>query len=831
MSNAAESMGIPRIRGEVDTPKARILGEPPRGEIPEGEKLLSFPQTVKKADITAPELKQIIENNPLSYKPINNPDTLKYAQELVNQNFEAAKALVKQGESFSNATESAMALEVIRQLQNNRQWDEAFEVMAATARKAKTSGQTIQAFSMWSRMTPEGMLRYADKVITESGGKMTKEFAEQITEAMERINTIGDTQQLRNFIMRQAGEMPEWAYRYMSGKTAEQLKEIAIAQVLSDIADQVPKSAWKKVSTLQAAAHLISPRTGLKNIGGNISFGLLEKVSNALATPFDAIASIFTGRRSLTLPRFRGTFQKGLEQAREAAFDVALGIDRTNVSMGKFNVPSGSVFKGRIGKGIEKALSYELSIPDEFFKGQVYEDVLRQQMDVAGVTAPTQEMIEYATYRARYATFQDDSLPAQIFQGFKDLLNKAGFGKKFVGKSGMKTRELGLGDLVTKYTTVPGNMISRTVEYTPAGLFKILSIARNAKLSGTVKQSEIAMTIGRMLTGTSIIAGGALLRRAGLIVSEDRDRSKKATSLDRAEGLGNYKVNISALERMLDGGDPQPMPGDILYSYDWLEPLGAMLAIGAEIDKRIEKSGKSTWQALTDPSVLAKSANAAMEEILDIDTLYVIREMTYQDNAIDVLLTPLAQALPGFVPSPIRHYAQAQDPVSRITKGSNLFDTAYNRLLANIPEARKSLEPKISPFGQEITYPTSPIGGMVLPGQLSKYTPSDVTPALKQIEDITGKTDHYPRDSAPPSFQYNKEKIVLTPEEKTLYMQIEGQEILQLYRNILAKGVSEQNAENIYEKLIKAQSKAHDKAKKEILRRRGIIKASAIGGK
>ncbi len=820
---------IPPIGGRIETPQARIYGEPlpkpaAKPDIPVSEKPLSFPQTVTKADITAPELKQMIKENPLSYKPINNPDTLKYAQQIVDQNFDAAKALVKEGESFANATESAMAQEVIRRLQNARQWDEAFEVMEATARKAKTSGQAIQALSMWRRMTPEGMLRYADSVIRKSGGKMTGEFAEKLTEAMKRIEAIGDENQLRNVIMRQAGEMPQWAYKSMSKKTADQLKDIAMAQILSDISEQLPKSRARQISTLQAASHLINAKTAARNILGNLSFGVAEKVSNALAAPFDAIGSLFTGRRTLTTPRLKGTFKAGFEQAKEAAFDTALGIDRTGVSAGKYNVPIGSSFKGKLGKGIEKALKYELNVPDEFFKGQVYDDVLKQQMKAAGVTEATQEMMEYAAYRAKYATFQDDSLPAKILQGLKDLSNKIGIGKSVRGKSGLMTREFGAGDFLIKYTTVPGNFISRVIEYTPAGLLKILSIANNAKMSGAIKQSEIAMTIGRALTGTSAIAASVMLHRKGLIISEDKGGSRNAKSLDREEGLGNYKVNISAVERMLNGEDTAPQDGDKLVSYNWIEPLGVLLAVGAEIDKEVQKGGSV-------PEIAFGAGNAAFEEILDIPTLSVIRQMTYQDNAFDVAITPLVQGASGFVPSPIRQYAQYQDPVARLTKADTPIGGAWNRVKSALPsvniggvefKGRKGLEPKIGSFGKEVTYPSGVFNSLFNPGQTSTYTPSEVTPQLKRLESITGKTDHYPRDSAPSSFEYKKEKIILTPQEKTLYMRIEGAEVLRLFKEILTKGVDEGNADKQVAALVKAKEKASKKAKDEILKGRGL---------
>ena len=172
--------------------------------------------------------------------------------------------------------------------------------MEATARKAKTSGQTIQAFAMWRRMTPEGMLKYADRVFRQTGTKMTAEFADRLTDSMKRIEGITDPKQLQRAIMNKAGQMPEWAYQSMSKKTTEQLQDIAMAQVLMDISNEVPKSAWRKVSSIQAMSHLINIKTAARNILGNLSFSAAEKLANTVAVPIDIIASKFTGRRSLT---------------------------------------------------------------------------------------------------------------------------------------------------------------------------------------------------------------------------------------------------------------------------------------------------------------------------------------------------------------------------------------------------------------------------------------------------------------------------------------------------------------------------------------------------
>ncbi|HUV84286.1 MAG TPA: hypothetical protein VMV86_01170, partial [Methanosarcinales archaeon] len=792
---------------------------------PKNEKLLSFAQTMKKSDNTATELKQLIKDNPLSYKPINNPDTLKYAKEIVDENFDAAKALVKQGDSFANATEATMAQDVIRRMQqeastNPAKWDEVFEIMEVTANKYKKAGQTVQTASMWSRMTPDGMLNYAQRAVNQANyilpaGKKIKldaKLAERITETMTQIQKAPE--QVLDLIKKQTGELPKWADDILLSKSNDQLKDVAIAQVLSDIGNQVPSNIWKKVSTAQALSHLLNVKTISRNILGNTGFGVVENISNVLAVPVDKMLAKATGKRSLALPQLKGSFKAGIDRAKESALDIKLGINRSGVAEGKYNITTGQSFKGGIGAAGEKALKYSLVVPDEFAKGQIYDNVLKQQMKAGKVTTPTKEMVEYANQRALYGTFQDESLPATIMQGAKDLLNKLGGGNKVRGGSGLMTREFGAGDLMIKYTKVPGNIISRTVEYTPMGLLKLLSIGKNAKIAN--KQAEMAMTIGRAATGTMMIGLGAALKNAGLLVGEDKDRSTKALTLDRAEGLGNYSVNISALNRIIAGGNSTPQKGDELYSYGWLEPVSKSLAIGAAVATEMSKDTTASEKAY-------KVASNTVDELLDISTLFVIRKMTYQDNVFDVMLTPVTESVSGFVPSPIRQLAQTLDPTARETKASTPAGTALNKVKANIPGLRQTLEPRISPFGQEVKYPGGVVQNMINPGQKSIYNPSEITDKLKRLEDLTGLSIQYPSTSAPKQVTSKKQPFALTPKDKTNYQKFAGQETEKVYKQILAnkdiENMSEAQLEALVKQLQSANLKSRERAKLDFLRK------------
>jgi len=812
---------LPTAKTAIETPIAKPSG------IPSAEKSLSFPQTMKASDNTAPELKKLIEDNPLSYKPINNADTLKYAQELVDKNFDAAKALVKQGDNFNNATEAAMAQDVIRRMQNEAatnpaKWDEVFEVMEATSKKYKTAGQTVQTASMWSRMTPDGMLAYTKRVFDQANEvlpqaskvKLSPEIAQRITDTMTQIQSAPEA--VLDVIRKQYGkDLPKWADNMLMSKSNEQLKDIAIAQVLADIGDKIPVSVARKISSVQAMGQLLNVKTFLRNILGNTSFSVVENISNTLAVPVDKALSKVTGKRSLALPQLKGSFKAGIDRAKESALDIKLGIDRTGVMEGKYNVPAGKTFKKGIGSTLEKTLKGTLNIPDEFAKGQIYDNVLKQQMKAANVTEATKEMTEYANYRALYGTFQDESFPARMMQAGKDFLNRVGVGKTVRGSSGQMTKEFGAGDLIIKYTRVPGNIISRAVEYTPAGLLKILSVGKNAKIAN--KQAEMAMIIGRAATGTTMIGLGAYLKKLGILQSEDKDRSKKALSLDRAEGLGNYKVNLTAIDRLLSNQDPTPQKGDELYSYNYLEPVSKAFALGAMIADEVGK-GTGVFQKSYD------IGGKALDEILDLPTLTVLRKMNYADDMFDMALVPVTESVGGFVPSLMRQTAQTLDPTARETKGESPIDTTINKVKANIPGLRQTLEPRVSPFGQEIKYPGGAVQNLINPSLKSVYTPSETTKKLKQLEDLTGENIQYPMDKAPAYVTEKKQKITLTPKEKTEYQKYAGQETEKIYKQLLLNknlgNLSDAQLQALVKSLQKANQDAREKAKMALIKKR-----------
>lgn len=144
-------------------------------------KELGFLKTVRDADITAQEVREAVQG---TYNPITNKETLAKAQEFVAKSpDEALKRVRSEGMTAENV---AIAEVLIKRAQDAGDYEIAIDLVEELAGKAKTSGQAIQALSMWSRLTPEGSLRYTQRLIDRAND------ARKITDPQKKLRLSPD---------------------------------------------------------------------------------------------------------------------------------------------------------------------------------------------------------------------------------------------------------------------------------------------------------------------------------------------------------------------------------------------------------------------------------------------------------------------------------------------------------------------------------------------------------------------------------------------------------------------------------------------------------------
>lgn len=832
----------PEISVEPIIP-ARPIIEPtvqraPTVDIDAGLKPTKFTQTALKSDATGTELQRLIDENPSYYKPTTEIARQQVAKEIIDNNELAAIALVKDGAEFKSDVESAIGLELVPKLQNQGRFDEALDIIQAISRKGSRAGQFVQQMSAWSKSTPEGMLKWADKTLTKEGVKLDEITANNINTFMKNVNEVNVDGMKQSLL--DAG----LKVKNVEDMQLDRLKALNIALAQKQVIDKLPITFARKISTYQAISHLLNAKTMGRNLFGNTTFALAENLSKVYGHGFDKLISSRTGVKTTSLPTFVRPYKEAVKRFKEAGEEITLGVE---LGQGKYDLFRGKTFKkGVLGKA-ETMLSRGLKQPDEAFKGFIESQSIYSQVksrigkDANNMTieqlkkqATPAELIQ-AQDEALYATFQDNSLPAQMLQGAKDVANKTGAllkfiglekvgGKEIIGPSGLKTREFGLGDFLIKYTKVPGNIISRGVEYTPAGYIKgLLTMNEAFKTGNRQLQRQAANAMGRATNGTSMIALATWLSSKGLIVSEDKDRSYNAKALDRAEGLGNYKLNVSALNRMLLGEEPTIQEGDELVSYNWNQPVATSLALGSSTYEQLNKLGAT-------PQAASNILKRASEEILDLPTLYIIRQMFFEgmsadSTPLDIASVPLTQGASGFIPGPVRQLAQFTDPTFRETKGETQLRTALQKVMSGIPLVRERLEPRISPLGEEVKAKTGIFETFISPGIITEFKPSQVTPFLKKVEDLTGEDVIFPQPKAPKSVTKNKVKLPLTPKERTEYQKVFGASVKKQYSSLIPRvpkpeNLSESQLESLVKTLEGIKRKARNEAKQTILRGR-----------
>lgn len=94
-----------------------------------------------------------------------------------------------------------------------------------------------------------------------------------------------------------------------------------------------------------------------------------------------------------------------------------------------------------------------------------------------------------------------------------------------------------------------------------------------------------ALAMGRAMTGTGLIIAFALASAAGLLKRADNEDDADVKALHAAEGISGTQLNTSALARWTRGESTEWRDGDELVSIEFLEPLNALMTMGALVAK------------------------------------------------------------------------------------------------------------------------------------------------------------------------------------------------------------------------------------------------------
>lgn len=647
----------------------------------------------------------------------------------------------------------AVGSELIKSLQKDGNYEQAIQVAQTLAKNLTEAGRTAQAASIYGKLTPEGVLRFAQKEITK------------YNEATGRTGSkAGNAIKLDETVAKNLTERAQKIQKMEDGAA----KNLEVAKLKKDVYDTMPATAPQVLGTLQTMAQLLNPKTIIRNLGGNSMFAGLENVSQTLGAPLDAAISAVRGsERTVALPNLKRQF-KGAKEGFGEEFNAARqGVDVGNGT--QFDLGNQRTFnKGALG-GAETAMNIVLRAPDEGARRGAAFDTLEGLKKANKTDIPTASMEEAAQATGLYRTFQDNSKAAQVFSGLKKTLNKVG-----IERNGAT---FGLGDLVVKYPKTPGNILSRGIDYSPLGLTKSIFEIAKPIFGQEFNQREFVNSTSRATVGTGgLVGGGAVLGALG-IITEKPEKDTDLRGLQKKSGQGGYQINTSALKRFILSGFNKDAAkirdGDQLVSYDWAQPAAIPLSAGAAIGK----GGSAKEGAGRSVDSLAEGINTLSEQPL-VQGVQKFFGSTNSSQGVVDKVTDTAKGIPAsFVPTLSNQVGQLTDNTSRNTFDQNPFKESANMVKGRIPGARNTLPARVDSLGdkQEVYQNGSNnlFNVFLNPAFVSKFKPSEEAKLALDVYNRSGETSQAPRVVSRTQ-KVNGENITLTGQQQADLQQYIG---------------------------------------------------------
>jgi hypothetical protein len=590
------------------------------------------------------------------YIPRNTDNLAIKAKNLVKTDINTAEKLALTGtDDTAVATASELLKHYASQAEKatdvaikNALYDKAAQVANTIAPKLTESGRSIQAASILGRLTPEGQVRFAAGQISKynEGANIAKKIPEL-------------TGEQTNYIL---NEMK--AINDMVGGVEKAMKFQKLQDYISKL---VPTPLFKKIITVWKAGLLTGLKTSGLNIMANLSHAGTETVKDIPATIIDKSVSLFTGKRTVSVG-LRGIPEGVKEGIQKGLQYIKTGFDERNIAT-KLDYEKVNFGKGKISQALQTYTDTVFKILGTEDQPFYYSAKIRSLYEQAKVEAinkglkgneaqkfineliqnPTDKMVKYASLDAEMAVFQNTT-----------LLSKA--------SSGI-TKAIPAAEVIMPFRKTPSAVAMQIFNYSPAGIVKTLfeNVGK-----GKFDQRLFSQGLGRGLTGTGVLALGALLYKKGLITTS-RPTGEREQKLWELEGKQPNSIKLGGKWRQVQV----------------LGPVGNVLLIGGGFQKAFNETGSPT-EALS--VGLADASQSFTQQTF----------LTGVSNFIDAISDPSRSAssvagstLASTVPTIVSDIARATDEKERRA------NTITDKFFARIPGVRQTLEPQVNVLGQE----------------------------------------------------------------------------------------------------------------------------------
>ncbi|MEG1778542.1 MAG: hypothetical protein RR263_00450 [Oscillospiraceae bacterium] len=726
-----------------------------RGKETEGNKRSRTADTMKKYTIFDHDFIELAENDKsiTTYDDITNKETMEKANKALNNGGEDYVKKWKNKPRMESAEDIATGVILMSRYNKIGDYESMIAVMEKVRKSSTENAQTLQAMSLLSRLTPEGMTYYAQKTLSKAFEEMINgKTSAWISQNANKFKLTADD---IDFIQRrtmQAAQLPQ-------GRD----KQILLGEISARIQNKIPPMPGQSAKALSRLSMLLNPKTHSRNILGNAVVIPQHAVSDFLGSGIDTLVSSKTGVR--TTGMFKPSGKAILKGAYESFDDFRRGINTRDMGGDRFEIGKGLNFgdKTRLGKSLntlDRVSNFLLDVGDRPFYEAWFVNSLNNQMKLNNATQPTAEMIDIATTEALERTWQDNN----NYTNFVSFIRKS--------FNAINIKGYGLGDVIMPFVKTPANLTKALIEYSPFTLVKAARegmLLKNAIERGTVTpamQKSFVKSLSYGITGTIMYVIMGFLAQNGTL-----------------KGEGEKDKDLSAFMRNVMGEQPYSIKfGDKSYSYAWAQPVAGAAAITADVVNTL-KTGNVKQVLAGDDNLtfLANSLISAIESggnvLYDQSFMQGIKNLFAEDNMVKGFMESILGEPAKFTPQFLAQIAQIQDDTVRTTYAyGDPLQTAVNKVKAKVPGLSKTLEPVIDVFGRDVKRNGGENTGFNVffnPANVAKEHRTPSADEAYRLYKSTGDTAVIP-PAAPYYFQVDGEKYIMTLKQKSEYQRITG---------------------------------------------------------
>lgn len=549
---------IPTVQSQakqaIKTESPEVLSDVAKN-IPEN-KQRKFLQTVLDSKEATPQLKEAVTKiDPQQYTVAPNVTAIKFADDLIAKDgLDKAKSFVLESKKPDQNT-TTTGLELMRRYQEQGNYDQAIEVLEALDKQGRDAGRLIQSLSLWNKLSPEGMLRFAQKTFDQANKRFTKlgkveltpELAGEISTKMSTVQKMADG--------------PE--------KTA------ATKEVLDLITSKIPNSVSELIDAYRYQNMLSGPNTQLRNIYGNFfQGGVLRPATLPFEVVNDFVTSTLRGKertRYLSeVPTYLRTFYGSVPEASKSFWDSMKG---TEVDVKRLD----------LNRSARAKVPAVLTVVPRFMEGmdRFFTTMIRN--------AETARLMSTGMDEKQALEEANKAAETLLYRSSLDPSNKSGQGYLSSGidktVSWIQKSPIPGMRWFIPFISTPTNALKQLIEYTPGvGL---------ANLPGNDKKAQLLAK--QMLAGTVAMGGMQLAMEGRATWAAPTDPKEK--ELFYASGRKPYSIKV----------------GDAWVPMSYFGPLAGAFALPAAVNYYQNESK----EALTDSqlSKLTKIAGANLEFI------------------------------------------------------------------------------------------------------------------------------------------------------------------------------------------------------------------------